>query len=358
MVTPSRYPERVKRPTKYVAIVLLLSACADTAGTPAITPAPTTTLPETVNLAYAYRPDTTLSYRVNIDQAISIHGEGNAGAIGSGDLPTDGDLATTVETVMTYRAYPGPIDGTTELDVSARFEDVAVSGTMNGESISPGSDDFGVGTIPPIDASFVVDKSGKVVSSSLDGAANMLGGSLGSLQRLGQEFFTRPIGPRFPDRDLSVGDTWTDEDTVDGPGGPITTRSMHTVTGTEVVDGVKTVVIETESEADEFEIDLTQIFKTMFGGFTTDATNPEELDALLAQLEFRIAVAPTRATSTVWFDTAAGLVKKAEISADITVKMTYRGPDESTGEIAGFTMEMGLRQTARFDLESVDETVG
>ena len=349
---------------KFAALLLLVSACASPAPTTETTaaPAPATTAaaPETVALTYRYQPDSQLAYRVQVDQEISIHAEGDAGSVGTGELPLDGDVQTAVETLMSYQVFPGPIDGTTELVVTALFEDVAVTGTMNGEAFSPSQDDLGVSAMAPIDATFIVDETGKIVSSSLDGLGNVFTGGFQALQGLGQENLSRPIGPRFPDRELSIGDSWTDEETVDGPSGPITTRSTHTVTGTEDVDGVETFVIESVADVEAFEIDFTEIFRAMFQGMLS-FDNGEGTDAVaevIDQLEFRIAVAPSRATATTWFDATAGLVRRAEMHSSTALNMTFRGPDETTGEIVGFALEMDLDQSARFDLESVASPLG
>ena len=129
---------------KFAALLLLVSACASPAPTTETTaaPAPATTAaaPETVALTYRYQPDSQLAYRVQVDQEISIHAEGDAGSVGTGELPLDGDVQTAVETLMSYQVFPGPIDGTTELVVTATFEDLAVTGTMNGEPFSPSQD--------------------------------------------------------------------------------------------------------------------------------------------------------------------------------------------------------------------------
>ncbi len=353
---------------KSAALLLVLAACAapaetiDTTDTTAVAPPSSTTTQaaQPVAFAYRYQPDSQLAYRVQVEQEIAIAAEGDTDAIGAGELPLDGQVSTAVETIMSYQAFAGPIDGTTELVITASFEDVSVSGTMNGEPFSPSEDDLGFSSIPPIDATFIVDETGKIISSSLDSLGAMFGGGVESLQGLGQDSLSRPLGPRFPEGDLEVGDTWTNEETIDGPSGPITSRSTHSVIGVEEVDGIDTYVIETVTQADPFEIDLTEIFRAMFQGMMSfeGGDDQEELESVLEQLEFRIAVAPSEATATTWFDALAGQVQRAVMETSVTLTMTFRGPDETTGELVGFTMDMSLAQTARFDLESARQTTG
>lgn len=371
-------------PTLALVAALTLAACGEgaaesattaaTAGSdlPATTtttgaPATTTTVPtlQPAGLVYRYEPDTSLVYRLDVEQRIGMRAEGDEGAFGDEELPLDADLETSVSTLMTYEVYPGPDEGTSEITITADFADVAVSGTVNGEAFDAEEDDLDAGEIAPIDVTVVVDERGNVLSVSGAGeeAAELLGPGLSGLQSLGSGDLGRPLGPAFPDGDLAVGDTWTEERSEEGPDGPIVTRTTHTVVASEVLDGVPVLVIESLSETDAVEVDLSEFFRALFQGFAgmaegmtgtttaTETTLPPDLEEMLEQLVFRMSLDPSRATATTWFDPEAGIVRKAVQEAVVSMTMTFRGPDEASGELVGFTMQMDLAQTASFTLE-------
>jgi hypothetical protein len=372
-------------PLVLFALVLAPAACGDgTAGPsstvaagdiPATIAAPTTTTAaptttttaarlEAAALAYRYEPDTSLMYRLDLEQRIGMRAEGDQGAFGDEELPLDADLRVSASTLMTYEVYPGPDEGTSEITITAEFADVAVAGSVNGEPFDPTEDDLDVREIAPIEVTVVVDEQGNVLSvSGADDAAGLLGPGLSGLQSLGAGDLGRPLGPAFPEGELAVGDSWAEERSEEGPDGPIVTRTTHTVVASETLDGVPVLVIESVSETDAFELDMSEFFRALFEGFagmaegitgTTSAsetTVPPDLEEMLEQLVFTISLSPGRATAMTWFDPATGVVRKAEQKSVVSMTMTFRGPDDDTGELVGFTMEMDVDQTATYALE-------
>lgn len=365
-------------PLLLFVFVLALAACGDGAAGPSptvaagdlptTTAAPTTTTTaarlEAAALAYRYEPDTNLVYRLDLEQRIGMRAEGDQGAFGDDELPLDADLRMSASTLMTYEVYPGPDEGTSEITITAEFADVAVEGSVNGEPFDPAEDDLDVGEIAPIDVTVVVDEQGNVLSvSGADDAAALLGPGLSGLQSLGSGDLGRPLGPAFPEGELAVGDSWAEERSEEGPDGPIVTRTAHTVVASEVLEGVPVLVIESVSETDAVELDMSEFFRALFEGFAgmaegmtgttsaTETTVPPDLEEMLEQLVFTISLSPGRATATTWFDPATGVVRKAEQDSVVSMTMTFRGPDDETGELVGFTMEMDVDQTAAYVLE-------
>ena len=70
------------------------------------------------------------------------------------------------------------------------------------------------------------------------------------------------------------------------------------------------------------------------------------------QLQFLISVDDSTADSTTWFDAEAGLARQSETAAASTISMDMNVPDEETGEMSGFVMDMTLDQDVTYRLMS------
>lgn len=306
-------------------------------------------------LVYGYVPDEVLTYTLDLDQTLSMRADGDEGAFGDEDLPLVVDLEQTIQTVMTYATAAGPEPGTTEITITADFAGLGVSGTANGEPFDPADDDLGLDRLEPIDVTVVVDEKGRPITATGPGGEDLPLGDIGGLQSFGLDPLQKPLGPVFPDRELAIGDTWTDEQEVEGPDGePIVSRATHTVTGSEVLDGNEVLVIESVTESSGFEFDLAELFGALFEGLGSlgedGGADGAEVDELLAELEFAITVAPSSGTATTWFDPEAGLVRRAEQASQVGIGMRFRGPDDATGELVGFTMDMAIDQRVTLTL--------
>ncbi len=312
-------------------------------------------------LSYRYQPDSTLSYALDLSQSIRMTADGDAGAMGEGEgeLPMDADMAIGAATVMTYEVYPGPSPETYEVVITADFEDLSVSGTVNGEHVDELSgDDIAseIATLDPIATSVIVDAAGNIISGDA-AELDFFGDSFGAAGGLATDELGRPVGPTFPtDRELTVGDTWTDTLEEEGPNGEVyRSTTTHTVIDAQSIGSATTLVIESVTETDAIEIDFSEFFRMLFEGFAGLAGEeggdlPPEMQEMLDQLEFTISIAPSTAVATTWFDPESGIVRRSEASSTVAMRMTFRAPDETTGELVGFEMEMELDQAVTIAL--------
>jgi hypothetical protein len=190
-----------------------------------------------------------------------------------------------------------------------------------------------------------------------------LGGLLGGLGALGGGGNPAPgldpgqfVGPPLPDEEVTVGDTWTDE--IETPGlseDPITTSITSTVTGVEELDGAEVLVIDSNATTSLIEFDLAEFFAGMFGAMAPEGASTEEtaeFEAMMDQLQFLISVDGSTADSTTWFDASAGLARQSETTAASNISMDMNIPDEETGEMSGFVMDMTLDQDVTYRLIS------
>jgi hypothetical protein len=65
-----------------------------------------------------------------------------------------------------------------------------------------------------------------------------------------------------------------------------------------------------------------------------------------------ISVDGSTADSTTWFDAAAGLARQSETTAASNISMDMNIPDEETGQMSGFVMDMTLDQDVTYRLIS------
>ncbi|HSJ84914.1 MAG TPA: hypothetical protein VLA91_13985 [Acidimicrobiia bacterium] len=346
------------------ALALVLAACAQTSDstTTSSEDTTTTTAPqvEAVLLSYSLSAGDEYQYEVDLDQHIELNASGNPSLMGGEEVPGEASIDLAGTATFTHVVSEGPEPGTFEVNITGEFGGVTVTGTVDGEPFeSEEAPDFA--SLDPIDVTVVVDEQGNLVEEGPAGAEDPLTGMFGDLGPLGGgapapgldpgQF----VGPSFSDEEVAVGDTWTDEIETPGLGGnPIVTSISSTVTGTEDLDGTEVYVIDTNSTTSLIEFDLAQFFAGMFGAFAEDATAEEtaELDAMLDQLQFLIRVDGTTADSKTWFDVEAGLARQSETNSSTDISMDMNMPDETTGEMIGFVMDMTLDQDITYRLIS------
>jgi hypothetical protein len=338
--------------------VLLISACGSGSVVTTTTAPATTTTVLVGELAYAYADGDQLSYQISIEQDISMNADGNEIATASEDFPGTAEIAQTIGGSLFYDVSAGPEQGTHTLNITSELDQLEMTGTVNGEPVDPTGDQLDFASIEPIKATLVIDGQGKVLDAEAGGLdlSQMLG-DLGALQDLAGGNLGQHLGPPFPGRSLSLGETWTDEQTVEALEQTVTTKASYTVTGRDEIDGHEVFVIESHATTSAFTLDLGQFLASLFGGFAgtaEDQASQAELEATLAQLEFRISVDDVNVTSTTWFDPVAGLVRKAEQASDLAMTMDMAVPDEASGELMEMTMvmDMAQRMSAALDTDS------
>jgi hypothetical protein len=346
-----------KRSISLVAILaFVLAACAGTTET-TTTPAPPTA--EAVLLSYSLTDGDEFQYEVGIDQHIDLTASGDASAMGEEEIPGEASVDIAGTAVFTHTVADGPEDGTYEIHIVGSFEDLSVTGTVDGEPIdSTEAPDFAA--MEPVDVTVVVDEQGNVVSADGEDVEDPLGGLFGGLGSMSGgapapgldpgQFF----GPLFSDDEVAVGDTWSNEVETPGLGEEsIVTSVTNTITGVEQLDGADVFVIDTASTTSPIEFDLAEFFRGLFGAFAPEeATEDEtaEFEEMMGQLQFLISIDDTSADGTTRFDADAGIARESEIAAATHIEMDMMIPDDTTGEMIGFQMEMAINQGITYRL--------
>jgi hypothetical protein len=350
-------------------LVLVLAACTgggDVSDTTDATSETTTTTteptPEALLLAYSLEPGSSFSYEVTLDQQIDLTTEGDGAAAGDEELPGSMSIALNGTSTFTQTVAEGPEPGTFEVTIRGEFTDLDVEGTIDGEPVEPG-DIPDVAEVEPIDLTIIVDEQGNLISEPgqmgdlFGGDPGGLGG-LGGLENLapGNEL-GRLVGPPLPDEPVTVGDSWSDTLEVPMPmgleGNPVTTEIHSEVTGTDMIGGQEVLVIETETITSPIEFDLAEFLIGFFSAFLgEDASEADraELDALIEDLRFLFMIDESVANMTTWFDAAAGLARQAELDSVTHMIMDLNMPDDATGEMAGFILDMDVDQTVTYRL--------
>jgi hypothetical protein len=333
-------------------------------GDTSTTAQPTTTeaveTPEGVLLSYELNAGDEFQYEVGLSQHIVLQASGDASLMGDEEMPGDAVVDLGGTATFTHVVSDGPEAGTYEIHITGEFTDLTVSGTVDGEPVD-GNAAPEFASLDPIDVTVVVDEQGNLIQ---DGAAvdDPLAGMFGDLGALGGSAPApgldpgQFIGPPFTDDEVTVGDTWEQEIETPGLGDdPIVTNVTSTVTGVDELDGSEVFVIESNSSTSTIEFDLAEFFAGMFGAFLPeDATAEEtaEFEEMLGQLQFLINIDGSTADSTTWFDAEAGVARQSETSAATTIAMDMNVPDEETGELVGFEMDMTLDQDITYRLIS------
>jgi hypothetical protein len=351
-------------------IGLVLSACGgdDGAGGTATSTAPDTTVgaeqPEEILLSYDLAAGDTYVYDVAIDQEISLQAEGEGSALGDEEIPGQADVNITGEGTFTFEVADGPQPDTYEVTITGDFDDLTVTGTVDGEDISSdlaaGEEAPDFASLEPVSMTVIVDEQGNVIPGD-PAAEDPFGGMFGGLESLAGDALPGAqvgqfFGPPFGDEAVTVGDTWSTSFDTPGFGEETITTSVDSAaTGTDTINGVDVLVVETTSTTSAFEFDLGEFFIALFAGFMPEDPLPEEqaeIDALVENLRFVIRSDESTANSTTYFDAAAGITRMFEVSSAASMGFDVNFPDEETGELSGFLMDMEISQTITHSLVS------
>ena len=362
-----------KRSFTLVAILaLVLGACGGTTETTTTTAAGTTTTAvdtttsapasvEAVLLSYSLTAGDVFQYEVGLDQHIEIEATGDAAALGEEEFPGTASVDLAGTAVFTHTVADGPESGTYEIHITGDFEDVSVTGTVDGEPIDS-SEVPEFATMEPVDVTVVVDEQGAVISAGGEDVEDPFAGLFGGLESMNGSAPTPGLdpgqffGPLFSDDEVAVGDTWSDDVETPGFGDePVVTSVTNTVTGVEEFDGAEVYLIDTASSTSPIEFDLAEFFQGLFGAFIPEEATAEEtaeFEELMSQLRFLINIDGSTADGTSRFDAEAGIIRQSEIAAATHIGMDMMIPDETTGEMIGFQMEMTIDQDISYHLIS------
>lgn len=346
--------------TLIAALALVVAACGGE-GSPNPTDGSPEPAPEAVQLSYSLEAGSTMTYEVEMDQSIQMDVEGDPTAMaeaGEEDFPESMDVQMTGTSTFTHSVADGPEAGTYEITITGDFSDLEFSGTIDGEDITGGDDpalpeDFT--GMAPVETTIIVDEQGNIIPSEEGalgedffgdmgglGGLDMLG-SLGSAAGSPGQF----VGPPFTDEEVTVGDTWSE--TIEVPtlpeADPIVTTIDSEVVASEDLDGVSVFVIETNTSTSAIEFDFAEIIIGFMSAFLPEDASDEEIaemEALTEQLKFAFSVDPSAAAMTTWFDAEAGLTRQADVATDSHVVMDIAMPDETSGELVEFAMDMTI----------------
>ncbi|MGD2043021.1 MAG: hypothetical protein PVJ28_05165 [Acidimicrobiia bacterium] len=362
---------RTRTFTLIAVLALVLAACStggdagddSTASTEA--PAETTTTvtgaPDAVELSYSLEPGMSFSYEVDLNQTIDLTAEGDASAMGDEEIPGEMSVNLSGTAVMTHSVEEGPEPETYAINITGDLSDLEITGTVDGEPVT-GEDIPEFATMEPIDVTIVVDEQGNIIPDDSSGLGeDFLGdmGGLGGLDALGQlgpggdagQF----VGPPFSEEEVTVGDTWSD--TVEVPtmpgDDPITTQIESEVVRTDTVEGNEVFVIETTTTTSAIEFDLAEFFAGFMSAFIPEDASEEdlaELEAITSELRFAFAVDETVANLTTWFDYEAGLARQAEFDNSTRIVFDINVPDEESGEMVEFAMDMTVTSDIAYRL--------
>lgn len=344
---------RVRTPL-FSALALLLVSCGSPSAVDETTiPEVTTTAPqvEAALLSYTLEPGTTHTYEVDVDQKVDMVATGDAAAMGEEDVPGEMSLEMAGTVTLTHSVAAGPAAGTFEVTISGDYSDVEVTGTIDGEPVS-GDDVPDFATLDPIDVTLIVDEQGNVIPEEgpQDGMLGALGGLGGfdALAQLGANgSLGQLLGPPLSDEEVTVGDTWSE--TIEVPtlpeDDPVTTVIESEVVGAEELDGHDVLVIDTVTTTSPIDFDLAELLLGFMFAFSPEEATDEELaemEALADELRFAFHVDETVTDMTSRFDPEAGLSRQGDTSTAVRMVFDIKVPDEETGELVAFAMDMTM----------------
>jgi hypothetical protein len=347
---------RIRTISLLAVFAIVLAACGD----PDTTPNPDSSV-DAVLLSYTLEPGTTYEYEVEVDQNIDLTTSGDAPAMGEEDMPGQASINIAGTTAITHTIAEGPEPGTFAVTIKGDFSDLEVTGTVDGEPVD-GSEIPEMAEMEPIDVTVIVDEQGNIIPDDSAGLGEDFLGDLGGMNMLEQFGSSGPgqfIFPPFTEEEVTVGDTWSD--TIEVPTlpekDPITTQVDSEVTGTDTVDGHDVFVIDTTTTTSPIEFDLAEMLAGFMTAFLPEAATPEEqaeIDALIEELRFAFSVDESVGELTTWFDYEEGLARQADYANSSHLIMDVNVPDEATGDMVGFGVDMTIGQDITYRLVSAD----
>lgn len=341
-----------------IALLFTLAACAgspDTTSTTGTLPDNTTvpsSVPDAVALSYTLASGQVYVFEVDMEGSVEMTSTGDPDAMGEGDLPGEAAFQISGTAVITYEVSDGPEAGTFTVKITGDWSDLVFSGTVDGEPIDE-DDPPGFADMDPVDVTIVVDANGRPIQEGSDGFDDLFGG-FGAFEDLLSGGFNLGsfFGPPFSDGEVTVGDTWTETVDVPGMGDDVfTTEIRSRVARTESLGGVEVFVIDTVTDTPLIEFDLAEMIIGMFEAFlqfgNPTAEELAEFYEMAEQIRFAFRIEPATTTMTTWFDNEAGITRQLEIDGSVSMAFDLAMPDEDTGEVAAFALELKTTQSVR-----------
>ena len=268
-------------------------------------------------------------------------------------------LKVSGPTTVTYAVADGPEPDTYELTITSDLSGLEFDIRIDGESAE--TDDLpDFADLEPQATTIVVDKQGKPVDGGADLPDDMFGdlfGDFGGMMGdMGSGNFnpTQFFGPALPDEDVKVGDSWTETTEIPLFGeDKATTTVSSTIDRMEELNGTDVMVIETVVATSEIHFDMAEFLLALFEGFIPEDPSEEDL-AMLEQLKdemrFLFNVDAAESNMTTWFDPEAGIALQSRLDGDSRMAMDINVPDEESGEMMAFTLDMSISQDMTYRL--------
>ena len=347
-------------------LALFLAACGGGSGestttSPTQPQTTTTAVPmEPVQVSYALEAGQTYTFELEMDQTIEFTSTGDSAAIESEDLPGNMTMRVFGPTTVTYQVADGPQPDTYELTITSDLSGLQFDAEVDGAPVERDElPEFA--DLEPQATTIVVDKQGKPLEGAVPGMDDPFGGlfgdfDLGAMGDMGSQSMnpTQFFGPALPEEGIEIGDTWTETTEIPLFGDD---KATTTVTSTfdrmEELDGRDVMVIDTVVSSSEIEFDLAELLLALFEGFMPEDPSEEDL-AMFEQfrdsMRFLFHVDAAEQEMTTWFDAEAGVAVRTETGGSNRIRMDVNVPDEETGEMVSFSMDMSITQSMTFRL--------
>ncbi len=310
-----------------------------------------------VEVSYGYRPGTEIRYSLSVTQDISYEVIGNTSFLTStpDPLPSEGRVTSRATTEITYAVSEESGDQAATIAISAVFPQPETTAWADGEVIDPEIYDEltrALAVIQPIDFIVGVNDRNAVLTSGGHGGLDVLAGEVGALTNLSNNQISRPLGPVFPEsRQLDAGQVWTVETVREGPQAPVVVSTSYEVNALTMLAGSPQLSIGAVTQTDGFELDFSDIFRSLFTGFAA-GDGPVDASDLAAfdDVVFAIGVEPSSGTAEYSFDVDRRLVTSSLQQSTVRMVWILQTPDPVDGETTGFELDLEIRRRAEFDL--------
>ena len=310
-----------------------------------------------VDVAYDYPPGSLLRYTLAITQDIEydISGDPSFLTTTPDPLPSEGSVTSRASTEIEYAIDETSTRQSATIGISATFPEPETTAFADGESLDPEIYDEltrALAVIQPIDFMIGVNDRNAVLTSSGLGGLDVLSGEVGALTNLSNNQISRPLGPVFPEsRVLRPGDRWTIDTVRDAPSGPVVVTTDYEVVALTEIEGRPHLTIASLTQTDGFDLDFSDIFRSLFAGF---AAGENDVPVEQADLEafsdvvFAIAVEPSTGTADYLFDVERGRVVSSSQQSTVRTRWLLQTPDQSNGEPSGFELTLDIMRRADF----------
>lgn len=344
-----------------VVTLCLVGACSSDSSEPSVDtgrPAPIgVPIDGPVDVSYVYRPGSTIRYDVAVTQDIEyeVSGDPSFLASTSDPLPSEGSVTSRASTEIRYEIADTSTEQAATIAISAVFPEPETTAFADGEPLDPEIYDEltrALAAIQSIDFTVGVNDRNAVLTSGGLGGLDVLSGEVGALTNLSNNQISRPLGPVFPEsRTLGSGDRWAIDTVREAPSGPVVVTTDYEVIALTEIEGRPHLTIASVTQTDGFDLDFSDIFRSLFAGFAAGENDvpvdQADLEAF-SDVVFAIAVEPSIGTAEYLFDVEQGRVVSTNQQSAVRTRWVLQTPDESIGQPGGFELTLDINRRADF----------